>query len=176
MITDGGVAPIFVAVDHGSIECVGLHAARRATRFEALEPIRQGVRERFGAFAEGIAGGLNPDAPFQSHRRARTPQESWRKQGFPCSPVASPTIRPPDCSYPPNSGGRIRAEEFRRRYNETWLVARHGYRAPAQVRADQLGALVVRCRQKIPYGREPPSRISRLPRFERGYHLFQSHH
>ncbi len=27
--------------------------------------------------------------------------------------------------------------EFARRYNETWLVARHGYRTPAQVRADQ---------------------------------------
>ena len=57
-MTDEGVAAIFVAVDHGSTECVGLHAARRATRFEALEPIRQGVGERFGAFAEAIAGGL----------------------------------------------------------------------------------------------------------------------
>ena len=27
--------------------------------------------------------------------------------------------------------------EFARHYNETWLVARHGYRTPAQVRADQ---------------------------------------
>src|SRR6476661_8577960 len=27
--------------------------------------------------------------------------------------------------------------EFANRYNETWLVARHGYRTPAQVRADQ---------------------------------------
>ena len=27
--------------------------------------------------------------------------------------------------------------EFARRYNETWLVARHGYPTPAQVRADQ---------------------------------------
>src|SRR5271169_1241265 len=27
--------------------------------------------------------------------------------------------------------------EFATRYNETWLVARHGYRTPAQVRADQ---------------------------------------
>ena len=27
--------------------------------------------------------------------------------------------------------------EFAGRYNETWLVARHGYRTPAQVRADQ---------------------------------------
>jgi transposase InsO family protein len=33
----------------------------------------------------------------------------------------------------------LRAElvEFATRYNETWLVARHGYRTPAQVRADQ---------------------------------------
>src|ERR1700683_5404273 len=33
----------------------------------------------------------------------------------------------------------LRAElvEFATRYNETWLVARHGYRTPAEVRADQ---------------------------------------
>ena len=31
--------------------------------------------------------------------------------------------------------------DFRRRYNQTWIVERHGYRTPAQVRADQLGAL-----------------------------------
>ena len=29
--------------------------------------------------------------------------------------------------------------EFATRYNETWLVARHGYRTPAQVRADNAG-------------------------------------
>ena len=49
---------MFVAVDHSSAECVGLHAARRATRFEALEPIRQGVRRCLGAFAKEIARGL----------------------------------------------------------------------------------------------------------------------
>jgi putative transposase len=27
--------------------------------------------------------------------------------------------------------------EFARHYNETWIVARHRYRTPAQVRADQ---------------------------------------
>ena len=32
---------------------------------------------------------------------------------------------------------RAALAEFARRYNETWLVARHGYRTPAQVRADQ---------------------------------------
>src|ERR671911_2915374 len=42
--TGEGQAAVFVAVDHCSAECVGLHAALRATRFEALEPLRRGVR------------------------------------------------------------------------------------------------------------------------------------
>ena len=45
-------AAVVVAMDHHSAECVGIHAARRATRFEALEPIHQGVRHSFGAFAK----------------------------------------------------------------------------------------------------------------------------
>jgi hypothetical protein len=57
-LTGEGQASIFVAVDHCSAACIGIHAAGRATRFEALEPIRQGVRFSFSAFAEGIAGGL----------------------------------------------------------------------------------------------------------------------
>ena len=40
VITGEGQAAVFVAVDHCSTECVGIHAARTATRYEALEPIR----------------------------------------------------------------------------------------------------------------------------------------
>src|SRR4051794_8873222 len=58
IITGEGQVAVFVAIDHCSAECVGIHAARRATRFEALEPIRQGVRRCFGAFAKEIARGL----------------------------------------------------------------------------------------------------------------------
>ena len=57
--TGEGPAAVFVAVDHCSAECVGVHAHSRATRFEALEPIRQGLRRRFGGFAKGIALGLS---------------------------------------------------------------------------------------------------------------------
>ena len=58
-ITGEGPAAVFVAVDHCSVDCVGIHAAPRATRFEALEPIRQGVRDHFGGFARNIANGLS---------------------------------------------------------------------------------------------------------------------
>ncbi len=57
-ITGEGQAAVFVAVDHCSAECVGIHAHAQATRFQALEPIRQGVRQHFGGFAQAIARGL----------------------------------------------------------------------------------------------------------------------
>jgi putative transposase len=56
--TGEGPAAVFIAVDHCSAECVGIHAHARATRFEALEPIRQGVRRYFGGFAANVAHGL----------------------------------------------------------------------------------------------------------------------
>jgi len=42
-------------VDHCSLECLGIHAAKPGTRFEALEPIHQGVRHSFGAFGPNVA-------------------------------------------------------------------------------------------------------------------------
>jgi putative transposase len=56
--TSEGQAAVFIAVDHCSAECVRIHASSRATRFEALEPIRQGVRQYFGGFAKDVARGL----------------------------------------------------------------------------------------------------------------------
>lgn len=57
--TGKGQVAVFVAVDHRSAGCVGIHAACRATRFEALEPIHQGVRRHFGASAKNVARGLS---------------------------------------------------------------------------------------------------------------------
>jgi hypothetical protein len=32
---------------------------------------------------------------------------------------------------------RLALHEFQRQYNETWLIGRHGYKTPAQVRHEQ---------------------------------------
>jgi len=45
---DDGPVMVFIAVDHCTLEAVGLHAAKIGTRFEALEPLRQGLRRQFG--------------------------------------------------------------------------------------------------------------------------------
>jgi putative transposase len=56
-LTGEGQAAVFILVDHCSGECLGIHAARRATRFEALESLRQAVRHSFGAFGKGLGQG-----------------------------------------------------------------------------------------------------------------------
>ena len=55
---DEGQAYVFVSVDHCTFECTGLHASAQGNRFEALEPIRQGIRQHFGGYTEKIADGL----------------------------------------------------------------------------------------------------------------------
>ena len=45
-----GRAYVFVAVEHANSEIIGIHAARSANRFEALEPVRQGVLRRHRAW------------------------------------------------------------------------------------------------------------------------------
>jgi hypothetical protein len=53
-----GQVTMFVAVDNCTTECIGIPEAKRATRFEALEPIRQGVRDHCGGFRAQAAAGL----------------------------------------------------------------------------------------------------------------------
>jgi putative transposase len=82
-----GQVAIFIAVDHCSAECVGIHAAKQGTRFEALEPIRQGVRLHFGAFGQDIAQGLVLRHDHGSQYMSRVFQEELRFLGSASSPA-----------------------------------------------------------------------------------------
>jgi transposase InsO family protein len=53
-----GQAPFLAMIDHCSACRLGIHVTRCGTRFEALELVRQAVREPFGGFAQGIALGV----------------------------------------------------------------------------------------------------------------------
>ena len=46
-------------MDHCTLEGIGIHAVKWDTCVEALEPIRQGVRQQFGVVSTGIATGLH---------------------------------------------------------------------------------------------------------------------
>jgi putative transposase len=149
-LTDEGSATIFVALDHFTAECVGIHAARRGTRFEALEPLRQGVRAHLGAYREGAGAGLalrhDHGSPFMSDYF----QAELRFLGIESSPAF---VREPEgngCAerfirtlkeqllwlerFATVEELRLALLAFRERYNREWLIERHGHRSPADVR------------------------------------------
>jgi transposase InsO family protein len=149
---EDGPVTVFVAIDHGPWEGVGIHAATRATRFEALEPLRQGVRRQVGAVTAGIAAGVQvrPDQGRQS--RSDDFQAELRFLGMTSSPAF---VRAPEGNGVAERFIRTLKEQrlwvktFRTvaelgaalqawlvTYNEHWLVERHGFRSPAQVRRD----------------------------------------
>jgi transposase InsO family protein len=154
VMTGEGQAAVFVAVDHCSTECVGIHASRSATRFEALEPIRQGVRQRFGGFDRQIAAGLAVRHDHGSQYVAQDFQKELAFLGIASSPSF---VRAPEgngCaerfirtlkenllwlrSFDTVEELRQAVLAFKERYNQSWIVERHGYRTPVQVRAEQL--------------------------------------
>ena len=53
VVTGEGQAAVFVAVDHRSAECAGVHASRRAGRLGAPEPVKQAVRASAAARPPG---------------------------------------------------------------------------------------------------------------------------
>jgi transposase InsO family protein len=157
VMTGEGQAAVFVAVDHCSAECVGVHASRRADRFEALEPVRQAVRERFGAFARGVAAGLALRHDHGSQYVSHDFQAEVRFLGITSSPAF---VREPEgngCAerfirtlkenllwvrpFATVEELRLALQAFKELYNRTWIIARHGYQTPAQVRAGQIAAM-----------------------------------
>lgn len=152
-LQDGPVT-VFVGVDHCTLEGIGIHAAKRATRFEALEPIRQGVRQQFGAVSTGIAAGLQVRHDHGSQYMSDEFQAELRFLGITSSPAF---VRAPEGNgvaerfirtlkeqllwvhtFQTVEELRLALHDWLRLYNTQWLVERHGFRAPAQVRRDLL--------------------------------------
>ena len=156
VMTGEGQAAVFIAVDHCSAECVGLHASRSADRFEALEPVRQAVRERFGTFGKNLASGLafatitasvcEPPLPsgdpLPRHRKLAGLRPRARRQR-----LAQRFIRvlKENLLWVPRFDTveelRLALQAFKQTYNQTWIIERHGYKTPAHVRADQIGRM-----------------------------------
>ena len=153
VMTGEGLAHVFIAVDHCSAECIGIHAARRATRFEALEPIRQGVREHFGGFVRNISSGLVLRHDHGSQYVSDAFQREIAFLGITSSPAF---VRAPEgngCAerfirtlkenllwvrnFDTVEELRLALLEFRRHYNESWILERHGYQTPDAIRAAQ---------------------------------------
>ena len=157
VMTGEGQAAVFIAVDHCSTECVGIHASRSADRFQALEPVKQAVRQCHGGFAKGIAAGLRLRHDHGSQYVSHDFQAEIRFLGLESSPAF---VREPEGNGCAERFIRVLKENllwvrrfdtveelrlallaFRQTYNQSWIIERHGYKTPAQVRAEQTTAL-----------------------------------
>jgi transposase InsO family protein len=151
-----GTAAVFIAVDHCTAELVGVHAAARATRWEALEPIRQAVRERYGRIGEKVAQGLRLRHDHGTQYMADDFQQEIAFLGIDSSPSF---VRAPEGNGCAERMIRTLKEQvlwvrtfetveelrqallgWQKVYNERWMVGRHGHRSPAQVRRDHHAA------------------------------------
>src|SRR3954454_20199733 len=149
-----GPAAVFIAVDHASAACVGIHAAARATRFEALEPIRQGVLRHFGGMTRDSARGLTVRHDHGSQYMSDHFQKELAFLGIDSSPAF---VRSPEGNGCAERFIRTLKENllwvrtfktieelrqallaFRETYNDTWLIQRHGFLSPAEYRRRQL--------------------------------------
>lgn len=151
-IEQEGAVTIFAAIDHCSADCVGIHAVKKASRFEALEPIRQGMKQYFGAFSGGIAAGLRLRHDHGSVYMSDDFQSEIRFLGMESSPAF---VRQPEGNgcierffrtlkeqvlwvrrFRDLEELRAALSEFRDRYNQHWIVHRLGYRTPSQARSE----------------------------------------
>lgn len=147
-----GTITVFAAIDHCTAECVGIHAVKKATRFEALEPIRQGVKEYFGAFSAEVAAGLRLRHDHGSVYMSDDFQTEIAFLGMEPSPAF---VRQPEGNgcierffrtlkeqllWVRRFGDLVELQqalaEFRHRYNHHWILQRLNYQTPAQARQD----------------------------------------
>jgi putative transposase len=146
----------FGTIDHGTDELVGWKATKRGDRWAALEPIHQGVRYAFGGFRKDIARGLTIRSDWGPQYTAHAFGAELRWLGIRHSPsfVGEPqcngvierfmrTLKE-QCLWLHRFTDLAQAEReiaaFIERYNQEWLVERHGHCTPREVRAKMRAA------------------------------------
>ena len=150
--TDQGLAGIFVVVDHYTAELLGVHATLTPTRFEAMYTLGKAVKEVYKNYDKNICQKtslkLRHDhgSQFTSHRF----QEELKFLGIEPSPAY---VKEPETNGCAERMIRTLKEQvlwlkrfssveelnrelqrFKERYNSQWIIQRHGFMSPSQVR------------------------------------------
>lgn len=151
---DGSSLWLFALIDHFSGEILGWHVIEvgKGTAFEALEPVKQAVRNRRGAIEKGIGEGVKIRHDWGPQYAARAFGAELEFLGLGNSPAFM---------HEPQTNGVIERffrtikeeciwlHDFRdveharevigewiELYNEEWIFERHRYRSPREVRRE----------------------------------------
>lgn len=141
----------FGAIDHATDELVGWKATKRGDRWAALEPLYQGVRYAFGRVGKDVARGLSVRSDWGPQYTAHAFGAELRWLGIQHSPSF---VGEPQCNGVIERFMRTLKEQclwlhrfvdlahaereigaFIERYNQEWLVERHGHCSPRAIRA-----------------------------------------
>jgi putative transposase len=144
-----------VVVDHCTGECLGVRAARRGTRFEAIECLREAIRSAKGRYEDKIAKGTKLRHDHGSQFISHAFQDELETLGIESSPSFG---RQPEGRRCVGQFIRTQKEQllwlqrfcaddelnqalrdFARRFNDHRIIGRIGYRTPAAHRRILLG-------------------------------------
>ena len=144
-----------MVIDHCTGECLGVRAARRGTRFEAIECLREAIHFTKGRYGDKIAAGTKLRHDHGSQFILHTFQDELKTLGIESSPSF---VRQPEGNGCVERFIRTLKEQllwlhrfrtveelnqalrdFARRFNNHWIIARIGYRTPAAHRRILLG-------------------------------------
>jgi transposase InsO family protein len=145
-----------LTVDHHTAEILGIHAAKRAWRWQTLEPIRQALRRCFGAIRKNVAAGLElrhdhgsqyTSFPFQQEIEflgiKSSPAFVRAPQGNGCVQRAIRTLKEQLLwvrTFDTVEELRCALLDRAELHNERWMIQRHGYISPAQRRREHYAA------------------------------------
>jgi putative transposase len=154
-LTDEGNAAVFVVVDHCTGECLGVRAARRGTRVEAIECLREAIHSAKGRYEIEVAAGTKLRHDHGSQFISHAFQDELKTLGIESSPSF---VRQPEGNGCVERFTRTLKEQllwlhrfrtveelnqalrdFAHRFNNHWIIGRIGYRTPAAHRRILLG-------------------------------------
>ena len=144
-----------VVVDHCTGECLGVRAARRGTRFEAIECLREAIHFTKGRYEIEVAAGTKLRHDHGSQFISHAFQDELKTLGIESSPSF---VRQPEGNGCVERFIRTLKEQllwlhrfrtveelkqalrdFAKRFNNHWIIGRIGYRTPAAHRRILLG-------------------------------------
>jgi transposase InsO family protein len=137
-------------MDHCVQDCIGLHVSDSATRFEAVEPIHRAMECVFKKCDQQVALGITLRHDCGSAYLSGHFQDEISFLGLESSPSY---VRQPEGNgvverffktlkeqllwirhFDSVSALREAVEEFVKTYNSCWMVAKHGYCTPSEIR------------------------------------------
>ncbi len=143
---------ISTSLNGNTAEILGIHAAKRATRWEALEPVRQAVRRCYGEIRAQVAHALQLRHDHGSQYISADFQNEIGFVGIQSSPAF---VRAPEgngCverairtlkeqllwvkTFATVEELRVALLQWAELYNKQWLIERHGFKPPAQRRRE----------------------------------------